>query len=163
MSDKWQEIYDGIENDDDGSTSWLSLERYNELLAMAIDEKDLDIFRAQKLQCLIGFGGSNNFDATAFDVIEVLKAIRDEVPERWQGAIAEHLGFPENYVNLIYCILSAAELLEYGTSLQSAWISSNGLEILNPAYTDEYRKMIDPKGEMNPYQLWGICCLELNK
>ena len=125
----------------------VDLETYNKALSLAKDEEDFDLFRNLKLIELIEFTGTTNFDGS--DMVAVLKLLEIN-KHNWDGrknSIMEETAFcldlPYNYICLIFCTLNKYELVEYGGSLQNAWITDNGIEILNPEYTVKYTKMLE--------------------
>ena len=140
---------DTIINLIDPSTDLLvDLETYNKALSLAKDEEDFDLFRCLKLIELIGFTGSNNFDCG--DMIVVLKRLKRLKTNIAQDnscsvmrKITEALKLPYNYICLIFCTLSKYNLVEYGRSLQNAWITDAGIEILNPEYSLKYKKILE--------------------
>lgn len=145
MSDAKNTIIDLI---DPSKDHYLNLETYNKALSLAKDEEDFDLFRCLKLIELIGFTGTNNFDCS--DMIVVLKFLKRLNTNTTQDnscsvmeKITEALKLPYNYICLIFCTLSKYNLVDYGISLQNAWITDDGIEILNPEYTLRYKKILE--------------------
>lgn len=124
---------------------------YEISLELAKNEDKLDWLMDWKLEEITGFCGSNNYDFSDFiNVLRILKENKDYnrrtdqlmessliIPKRTyrynrMEDIAKQLQLPENYINLIYCVLYKNGCLEYGSSLQCAWITTLGVEIINP-------------------------------
>jgi hypothetical protein len=62
-------------------------------------------------------------------------------------AVSAKLNLPRYYVNLIYCNLESRGCLEYGTSLQYAWLTKLGEEMIDPELGPEFSKFIKEKME----------------
>lgn len=105
---------------------------------------------------ILGFEGTNNFnDEDVYNVLLTLSKI-DHLPYSFslsdtrERSITKTLDLPENYVNLILCVLSDKEcfyenvnkwgkIIEYGTSLQNCWIGEVGKMILSTREFDLIR------------------------
>lgn len=73
---------------------------------------DWDPWEEWGLGC-VGYNGQIDVD-----VIKTLKAIRDK---KFNTDIAEKLGLPEQYIELIQSILASKGVTEYGTSPRGCW------------------------------------------
>jgi hypothetical protein len=142
---------------------------YQIALELAKKENKIDWLIDWKLEELIGYCGSNNYNFSDFiKVLRILKKNKDynKQTEEFKGSpliipkrpyksstmeeISKQLNLPENYINLIYCVLFQNGCLEYGVNLQCSWIDTLGEEIINPFDLGEmFIKEISKDGNFN--------------
>ena len=140
-------------------------EIYQIALELAEKEGKIDWLIDWKLEQLTGYCGTNNYNFSDFiKVLRILKENKDYnkqterlkastlvIPERsykfdTMEDIAKLLNLPENYINLIYCVLFRNGCLQYGVNLQCAWIDTLGEEIVNHSELgEEFIKIISKK------------------
>ena len=162
------ENLDKIDNLLESGAGYTLMADYNEALSSAKDDEDLDYIRCNKIRKIIDFTGTYNFDAT--DILTVLKLlaemrctdgndpiISDESRRGMHNInfVSKTLNISENYAHLIFCVLDYNGLIEYGSSLYSAFITDLGLDMLNPEYTKVFRTAILKKHpELEPHEAW---------
>lgn len=117
---------------------------YQEVYEVAKTHNLLDYLFQYKLEKITGFCGTNNQDFSDFvSVIKMNNEMRDRNEIARPEYLAKILNLGENYINLIYCVLYKNECLEYGTSLQSSWLTDLGKETINPELGPEFIKFIE--------------------
>ena len=139
-------------------------EIYSIALKLATKENRIHELLQWKLEQVTGFGGSYNCDFTDFiNVITILDNNRKHNEKREQYIssslifpkleyrynrmedVAKQLKLPEEYVNLIYCVLDKNDCMEYGVNLQCAWLTNLGIEMINPELGEEFLKLEEKK------------------
>ena len=118
-------------------------ESYYERLKLAHAKEDFNNFVVEKLENITGFSGTYNMDMT--DIIKILFLLAEKPMH--QLDVISIVNLPERYVNLIYAVCDDNELMEYGSNLQSAWITDLGRESIDPfkceLYFDYMRKKLN--------------------